>query len=37
MRIHSAKRIFQALRIEVNQELKCLKVALEQSGRKRCA
>ncbi|MEK0311742.1 16S rRNA (cytosine(1402)-N(4))-methyltransferase RsmH [Candidatus Phytoplasma fabacearum] len=28
---HSAKRVFQALRIEVNQELKCLKLALEQS------
>jgi 16S rRNA (cytosine1402-N4)-methyltransferase len=28
---HSAKRIFQALRIEVNQELKCLKEGLEQS------
>ncbi|MDO8057700.1 16S rRNA (cytosine(1402)-N(4))-methyltransferase RsmH ['Opuntia sp.' phytoplasma] len=28
---HSAKRVFQALRIEVNQELKCLQLALEQS------
>ncbi|MDC9031987.1 16S rRNA (cytosine(1402)-N(4))-methyltransferase RsmH [Columbia Basin potato purple top phytoplasma] len=28
---HSAKRIFQALRIEVNQELKFLEVSLQQS------
>ncbi|MEZ0180035.1 16S rRNA (cytosine(1402)-N(4))-methyltransferase RsmH ['Camptotheca acuminata' phytoplasma] len=28
---HSAKRIFQALRIEVNQELKFLEMALKQS------
>lgn len=28
---HSAKRVFQALRIEVNQELEVLKEALEQS------
>ncbi|WAN63545.1 16S rRNA (cytosine(1402)-N(4))-methyltransferase [Candidatus Phytoplasma rubi] len=28
---HSAKRIFQSLRIEVNQELKCLEEALQQS------
>ncbi|QTX02775.1 16S rRNA (cytosine(1402)-N(4))-methyltransferase [Candidatus Phytoplasma luffae] len=28
---HSSKRIFQALRIEVNQELKCLEEALQQS------
>nr|WP_153368636.1 16S rRNA (cytosine(1402)-N(4))-methyltransferase RsmH [Candidatus Phytoplasma sacchari]KAB8122812.1 16S rRNA (cytosine(1402)-N(4))-methyltransferase RsmH [Candidatus Phytoplasma sacchari] len=28
---HSAKRIFQALRIEVNQEIDCLKEGLEQS------
>ncbi|WP_284928178.1 16S rRNA (cytosine(1402)-N(4))-methyltransferase RsmH [Candidatus Phytoplasma sp. AldY-WA1] len=28
---HSAKRIFQSLRMEVNQELKCLEEALQQS------
>ncbi|MDO8168129.1 16S rRNA (cytosine(1402)-N(4))-methyltransferase RsmH [Candidatus Phytoplasma melaleucae] len=28
---HSAKRIFQALRIEVNQELRCLETSLHQS------
>ncbi|MDV3198147.1 MAG: 16S rRNA (cytosine(1402)-N(4))-methyltransferase RsmH [Vigna little leaf phytoplasma] len=28
---HSAKRIFQALRVEVNQELWCLKKSLQQS------
>lgn len=28
---HSAKRIFQSLRMEVNQELKCLEESLQQS------